>query len=103
MKKHPPDGAHARAHSLRQNMTEAERRVWQILRSQQMHGRKFRRQVPIGRYIVDFVCHEARLIVEIDGGEHDHSSVAEAGRTDFLQSEGYRVLRFWNNEVLANL
>jgi very-short-patch-repair endonuclease len=84
-------------------MTEAERCVWQILRSQQMHGHKFRRQVPIGRYIADFACHEARLIVEIDGGQHDSSSPQEAERSAFLQNEGYRVLRFWNNEVLANL
>ena len=68
MKKHPVDGAHARARTLRQNMTEAERRVWQILRSHRMTGYQFRRQVPIGRYIADFACHEARLIVEIDGG-----------------------------------
>ena len=84
-------------------MTEAERRVWRILRSEQMHGHKFRRQVPIGRYIADFVCHDARLIVEIDGGQHDRSSPQEAARSAFLQNEGYRVLRFWNNEVLANL
>jgi very-short-patch-repair endonuclease len=103
MKKHPVDGAHARSRALRQNMTEAERRVWQILRSHQMKGYKFRRQVPMGRYIVDFACHEARLIVEIDGGQHDRSSPREAERSRFLKSEGYRVLRFWNNEVLANL
>jgi very-short-patch-repair endonuclease len=84
-------------------MTEAERRIWQILRSQQMQGHKFRRQVPIGRYIADFVCHEARLIVEIDGGQHDRGSPREAERSMFLQNEGYRLLRFWNNEVLANL
>jgi very-short-patch-repair endonuclease len=84
-------------------MTEAEGRVWQILRSEQMKGYRFRRQVPIGRYIADFVCHEARLIVEIDGGQHDRSSLREAERTAFLQNEGYRILRFWNNEVLANL
>jgi very-short-patch-repair endonuclease len=84
-------------------MTEAERRVWQILRSDQMKGYKFRRQVPIGRYIADFVCHEVRLIVEIDGGQHDRSSPREAERGAFLQNEGYRILRFWNNEVLANL
>jgi len=59
--------------------------------------------VPIGRYIADFVCHEARLIVEIDGGQHDHSSPQEAERSGFLRNEGYRILRFWNNEVLANL
>jgi very-short-patch-repair endonuclease len=75
MKKHPVDGAGARARTLRQNMTEAERRVWQIMRSHQIKGYKLRRQVPIGCYIVDFACHKARLI----------------------------VLRLWNNEVLANL
>jgi very-short-patch-repair endonuclease len=103
MKKHSVDGAHPRARSLRQNMTEAERRLWQILRSHQMKGYKFRRQVPIGRYVADFVCHEARLIVEIDGGQHDRSSCREAARTEFLQNEGYRILRFWNNDVVANL
>jgi len=103
MKKHPVDGAHARARTLRQNMTEAERRVWQILRSHRMTGCQFRRQVPIGRYIADFVCHEARLIVEIDGSQHDRSSPREAERSGFLQDQGYRILRFWNNEVLANL
>jgi len=102
MKKHPVDGAQARARTLRHNMTEAERRLWQILRSHQMTGYKFRRQVPIGRYIADFVCHEARLIVEIDGGQHDRSSPQEAERSGFLEKEGYRILRFWNNEVLAN-
>ena len=103
MKKHPVDGARARARTLRQNMTEPERRVWQILRSHQMKGYKFRRQVSIGCYITDFVCHEARLIVEIDGGQHDRLSPREAERSGFLQNEGYRILRFWNNEVLANL
>jgi len=103
MKKHPVDGARARARTLRQNMTEAERRVWRILRSHQMKGYRFRRQVPIGRYIADFVCHEVRLIVGIDGGQHDRSSPSEAERSGFLQTEGYRILRFWNDEVLANL
>jgi very-short-patch-repair endonuclease len=103
MKKHPVDGAGARARTLRQNMTEAESRVWQILCSHQMKGYKFRRQVPIGPYIADFVCHEARLIVEIDGGQHDRSSPPEVERSGSLQNEGYRILRFWNNEVLANL
>ena len=100
---HDRRGALPRARNLRQNMTEAERRVWQILRSHRMTGYQFRRQVPIGRYIADFVCHEARLIVEIDGGQHDRSSPREAERTGFLQNQGYRILRFWNNEVLANL
>jgi very-short-patch-repair endonuclease len=63
---------------------------------------KFRRQVPIGRYVADFACHEARLIIEIDGGQHGHASELEVARTGFLQTEGYRILRFWNNEVLTN-
>ena len=84
-------------------MTEAERRVWQILRLHQMMGYKFRRQVPIGRYIADFACHEARLIVEIDGGQHERSSPPERERSGFLQSEGYRILRFWNDEVKPQL
>src|SRR5207245_8153996 len=103
VKKHPLPGAHARARSLRRNMTEAECRIWQMLRLRRIDGYKFRRQVPLGRYVADFACHEARLIVEIDGGQHDRSSPLEAERTLFLQAEGYRVLRFWNNEVLQNL
>ena len=84
-------------------MTDAERRIWAILRAQQIEGHRFRRQVPIGRYIADFVCHHARLIVEIDGGQHDLSSASELERSAFLKNEGYRLLRFWNNDVLANL
>jgi very-short-patch-repair endonuclease len=84
-------------------MTEAEKKLWQRLRLRQPDGYRFRRQVPIGRFIADFVCHEARLVVEIDGGQHDPSSELEAHRTRFLESEGYRVLRFWNNEMLSNL
>ncbi|MGC2412009.1 MAG: DUF559 domain-containing protein [Stellaceae bacterium] len=86
MKKHPLDGAAARARTLRQNMTEAEIRIWQMLRAHRTNGYKFRRQVPIGRYIADFVCHEARLVVEIDGGQHDRSSPRETGRSSFLLS-----------------
>ena len=83
-------------------MTEAEKLLWQKLRLRQTEGYRFRRQAPIGRFIADFVCHAARLIVEIDGGQHDLSSEQETSRTRFLESEGYRVLRFWNNEVLDN-
>ena len=102
MKKEPSEGAYRRARILRREMTEAEKRLWQMLRLRQTEGHRFRRQVPIGRFIADFVCHAARLIVEIDGGQHDLSSEQEASRTRFLESEGYRVLRFWNNEVLDN-
>ena len=83
-------------------MTEAEQRLWRMLRSRQTEGYRFRRQVPIGRFTADFVCHAARLIVEIDGGQHDLSTKEEAGRTRFLGGERYRVLRFWDNEVLDN-
>ena len=102
VKKASSAGAGERARNLRRDMTEAEKRLWQMLRSRQTEGCRFRRQVPIGGFIADFVCHAARLIVEIDGGQHDPSSEAEASRTRFLESEGYRVLRFRNDEVLEN-
>ena len=101
MKKQLSEGAHRRARTLRRRMTEAAKRLWQVLRSRQTQRYRFRRQVPIGRFVADFVCHAARLIVEIDGGQHDLSQTEEANRTRFLESEGYRVLRFWNNEVLG--
>ena len=101
VKKTPSAGAGERARTLRRDMTEAERRLWQMLRSRQTEDCRFRRQVPIGGFIADFACHAARLIVEIDGGQHDPSE-SEASRTRFLEGEGYRVLRFWNNEVLDN-
>ena len=103
VKRHPVNGAYDRARALRQNMTDAERSIWRILRSAQMDGHRFRRQVPFGQYIADFVCHNARLIIEIDGGQHERSSPDEAKRTRFLEDQGYRILRFWNNEVLSNL
>ncbi len=102
MKKHPSGGTHPRARALRRTMTDAERRVWLFLRARQIDGFRFRRQVPIGRYIADFACHEARLIIEIDGGQHDAGSPREVERSRFLEGQGYRVLRFWYNEVLAN-
>jgi very-short-patch-repair endonuclease len=100
-KKHPPSNALDRARSLRRDMTEAEMKLWAFLR--EIDGFKFRRQAPIGLYIVDFVCHAAALIIEADGGQHDLESDREVPRTEFLEREGYRVLRFWNNEVLSNL
>ena len=103
VKKHPVDGAHDRARALRQNMTDAERSIWQSLRSLQINGHRFRRQVPFGPYIADFVCHDPRLVIEIDGGQHHRLSPTEAKRTRFMEDQGYRILRFWNNEVLSNL
>jgi 2-isopropylmalate synthase len=101
MKKHPSDGAHDRARVLRRQMTQAERRMWQMLRLRQVDGCRFRRQVPIGGYIADFVCHEARLIIEVDGGQHA-ASPQEAERSRFFEGQGYRMLRFWNNQILEN-
>lgn len=90
-----------RARTLRRNATEAEAVLWRQLRNRQLDGWKFRRQQRIGPYIVDFLCPETRLIVEVDGGQH--SPERDASRTSFLEGEGYRVLRFWNNDVLGNL
>jgi very-short-patch-repair endonuclease len=92
-----------RARQLRSNPTEAEKRLWSKLRLKQIDGNRFRRQVPIGRYVVDFVCFDRCLIIEVDGGQHDSRIVQDDARTAWLQREGFRVLRFWNNEVLGNI
>ncbi|OZB75516.1 MAG: hypothetical protein B7X37_01940 [Halothiobacillus sp. 14-55-98] len=89
------------ARALRTNMTEAERAIWRYLRAEQM-GVKFRRQAPIGRYIVDFACFSHKLVIEIDGGQHADSA-SDGERDAFLVSQGYKVLRFWNIEVLQQL
>ena len=91
-----------RAQRLRREMTDAERKLWTILRARQLGGAKFRRQQSIGPFSADFVCQEARLIVEADGGQHAEN-VGDVRRTAFLESKGYRVLRFWNNDILQNL
>jgi lysyl-tRNA synthetase class 2 len=90
-----------RSRSLRHQPTDAETLVWQKLRNRQFHGRKFRRQRPIGRYVADFCCDEERLIIEIDGGQHDVKT--DAARTAYLTALGYRIWRYWNNEVLKNI
>jgi len=86
---------------LRRDMTEAERLVWDRLRNRQLSGFKFRRQVTIGPFVVDFLCPEAKLIVEIDGGQH--SVDKDAARSAYLEGQGYRIFRFWNHEVMSNL
>ena len=88
------------ARRLRRDSTDAERLMWRALRSRQLADLKFRRQATIGPYIPDFVCIEARLVIEIDGGQHDEDLDRE--RTRFLEQRGFKVLRFWNNDVLAN-
>ena len=91
------------ARSLRIQQTDAERLLWRHLRSRQLIGFKFRRQQIIGPYIVDLVCFETRLIVELDGGQHTEQQTEDTVRTIFLESQGFRVVRFWNNEVLGNI
>ena len=91
------------ARRLRSNPTDAERKLWRILRLRQLNGVKFRRQQPLGSYIVDFVSFEAKLIVEVDGGQHAEDKKYDLQRTEWLGSEAFRVMRFWNNEVLENL
>ena len=90
------------ARHLRKNPTEAEQKLWSCLRRQQLLGYRFRRQRPIGPYIVDFVCLEVSLIIEVDGGQHAEQGAKDEARTRFLEKEGFRVIRFWNNDVLAN-
>ena len=90
------------ARDLRRNLTDAERALWRHLRQRQVAGLKFRRQHPIGHYILDFVCLEARLVIELDGGHHAERLTEDQERTAWLEARGYRVLRFWNTEVLEN-
>jgi very-short-patch-repair endonuclease len=90
-----------RPRQLRRDATDAERRLWSALRDRRLSGYRFRRQYPIGRYIVDFACTRHRLIVEADGSQHADSK-ADRLRTAWLEEQGWRVLRFWNNDVLTN-
>lgn len=91
------------ARTLRKNMTEAENRMWYYLRNRRLGGYKFVRQYTIGNYIVDFICREKNLIIEIDGGQHMTAVAYDEQRSDYLKSRGYRVLRVWNNEVFNNI
>lgn len=93
----------ARAKELRARQTMIEQRLWYHLRAHRFMGLKFKRQKPIGRYIVDFVCLECRLVIEIDGGQHAEQTDYDQVRDAWLRSEGYTVLRFWNNEVLQQM
>ena len=92
-----------KARSLRKNQTDAEKLLWQKLRNRGLNDYKFRRQVPIGPYVADFLCESAQLIVEVDGGQHAENKEYDQYRDDFLRANGYKVIRFWNNEVLGNL
>ncbi|HEX8443432.1 MAG TPA: endonuclease domain-containing protein [Allosphingosinicella sp.] len=96
-----PSGTLTRARQLRRNATEAEKRLWSALREAFPHA-KFRRQVPYGAYFADFLSFSAKLIIEVDGGQHAYRVEQDAVRTRYLEAQGFRVLRFWNNDVLEN-
>ena len=97
----PQTYGHAR--DLRRDMTDAEQKLWQAIRYRQICGVKFRRQHAIGSYIADFCAVREKLIIEVDGGQHLEQQEYDTQRTEFLRSKGYRVLRFWNHEVLKEL
>ena len=99
MKHHPPPGAVTRARRLRREMTDAERKLWRMLK-ESFDDWHFRKQVPLRHFIADFASHRAKLVIEVDGGQHDAS--IDLPRTRVIEDEGYRVIRFWNNEVLGN-
>lgn len=93
----------SKARQLRANLTDAERKLWAHLRLRQIEGHKFRRQRPIGPYIVDFVCLERLLVIEVDGGHHMQRASLDARRDAWLASVGFTVLRFWDNQVLNEM
>ncbi|MEJ7926180.1 DUF559 domain-containing protein [Sphingobium sp. AN641] len=95
-------GLVARVRALRRNATDAEKRLWSALR-EKLPAVKFRRQVPHGSYVADFLCFSARLIVEVDGATHADSIEQDAARTGYFEAQGYQVLRFWNHEVMDNI
>ncbi len=84
---------------LRKDRTDAERKLWAALRRRQLDGARFRQQAPLGPYVVDFLCPAARLIVEVDGSQHAVEVAADSARSKWLEERGYRVIRFWNNDV----
>src|SRR5438132_12192328 len=92
-----------RARRLRGNPTEVEKRLWWQIRKRQLLGHRFRRQVPLGSYVVDFACIELSLIIEVDGGQHSWREEQDAKRTAWLEADGWRGVRFWNNDVTENI
>jgi len=101
----PDQSAHNKARYLRKSQTDAESLLWSRLRARQLTGIKFRRQHPIGPYVLDFYCAEAHLAVEVDGSQHLESIAInqDQARTKFLENKSIKVIRFWNHEVLENL
>ena len=99
------DDKFKKARNLRREQTEQEKILWSIIRNRQFYGLKFKRQVPIGVYIADFCCNEKKLIIELDGGQHNEPNNIkyDKKRTKFLENEGYKIIRFWNNDINDNL
>ena len=99
------DEKYIKARNLRNNSTPQEQKLWELLRKRSFNGLKFSRQYPIGKYIVDFVCRRKKLVIEIDGGQHNETNniVYDEERTKFIESKGYKVIRFWNNEIDNNI
>ena len=91
------------ARTLRRNATDVEAKLWQHLKGRQLEGAKFRRQLPIARFVADFACEEVRLVVELDGGQHAERAEHDRNRSEILEAHGYTVLRFWNSDVTENL
>ncbi len=98
-----PNNLKTIAKELRKRSTDAEKLLWKYLRLEQLEGLKFRRQQPIDNYIVDFVCFEKRIIIEVDGGQHSVEKEKDRERDNYLKKQGFEVLRFWNNEALTNI
>jgi very-short-patch-repair endonuclease len=94
---------HENARQLRREQTDAEGRLWAELRQRRLGGYRFRRQFPIGNFIVDFCCREQHLVVEVDGSQHMERAAADRNRSELIEARGYRVLRFWNSDVLSNM
>ena len=90
------------ARNLRKTLTDVERALWKELRAHRFGHLKFKRQQPLGNYVVDFICFERKIVVELDGGQHAESSAYDAARDGWLKEQGFRVLRFWNNDVMSN-
>ena len=98
----PPESHRTFARTMRNDATKAETMLWQQLRNRQMEGAKFRRQVPLDGFILDFVCMESRLIIEVDGSQHAENKRDEA-RDAYFRAQGFRVMRFWNEEIETGL
>ncbi|MBR6301685.1 endonuclease domain-containing protein [bacterium] len=99
------DEKYIKARDLRKNITPQEQKLWNLLKNRQFIGLKFVRQYPIGNYIVDFACRQKKIVIEIDGGQHNEDSAIlyDENRTKFIESKGYKVYRFWNNEINENI